>query len=228
MYRLWRLFYPLVLLSGQCMGSAAANPQKNLGDGIPTSSSVAVVVKVASPWYAPDFMITRKMRDTAPTYQSIPGLNFKAFVLSKSGRHFGGIYLWQDIHSVRSWFTPEWFSRVTEERGSLPEVLVLEVRIALDNTPGGTLANHNASAIATLVESAMPSTVNIDAMDRNNKEYVRIDQKITGLLRKYFITTEQGKLGGIYLWEDEASAKAFFTQEWHISRQTEYRADKLP
>ena len=39
-------------------------------------------------------------------------------------------------------------------------------------------------------------------------------QKLPGLLRKYFILTADGKFGGIYLWKDEASAKAWFTPAW--------------
>ncbi len=47
-------------------------------------------------------------------------------------------------------------------------------------------------------------------------------QKVPGLLRKYFITTADGKLGGIHLWEDETSAKAWFTAASHDPVLKEY------
>ena len=47
-------------------------------------------------------------------------------------------------------------------------------------------------------------------------------QKVPGLLRKYFITTDDGKFGGIYIWKDEASANAWFTPAWRDRVLKEY------
>ncbi|NBS97495.1 MAG: hypothetical protein EBT08_15340, partial [Betaproteobacteria bacterium] len=47
-------------------------------------------------------------------------------------------------------------------------------------------------------------------------------QRVPGLLRKYFITTPDGKFGGVYLWKDEASAKAWFTDAWNDRIRREY------
>ncbi len=40
-------------------------------------------------------------------------------------------------------------------------------------------------------------------------------EKLDGLIRKYYIMTEDGKTaGGIYLWESKAKAQAWYTDEW--------------
>ena len=40
-------------------------------------------------------------------------------------------------------------------------------------------------------------------------------EKLDGLIRKYYIMTEDGKTaGGIYLWETKAKAQAWYTDEW--------------
>ena len=71
--------------------SMPAMAEQNFGLGFSASSPVAVVVKVPTPWYAPRFLVTSKMRDTIPQYQAIAGLNFKAFSFAKADGHFGGI-----------------------------------------------------------------------------------------------------------------------------------------
>jgi len=40
-------------------------------------------------------------------------------------------------------------------------------------------------------------------------------EKLDGLIRKYYLVTEDGKTaGGIYLWESKAKAEAWYTEEW--------------
>ncbi|NBO77730.1 MAG: hypothetical protein EBV28_12225, partial [Betaproteobacteria bacterium] len=96
--------------------------EQNFGAGLSANPPVAVVVKVPAPWYAPRFLVTNKMRDTIPQYQGIAGLNFKAFSFAKADGHYGGIYLWKDLDAARSWFTPQWFERVKQERGAAANV----------------------------------------------------------------------------------------------------------
>lgn len=40
-------------------------------------------------------------------------------------------------------------------------------------------------------------------------------EKLDGLIRKYYTLTQDGKrAGGIYLWESEEKARAWYTEEW--------------
>ena len=43
-----------------------------------------------------------------------------------------------------------------------------------------------------------------------------------GLLRKYFILSEDGRLGGVYLWRDRAAAEAFYDEAWHRDIEERY------
>ena len=65
--------------------------QQTFGAGVSSNSPVAVVVKVPTPWYAPRFFVTGKMRDTIAQYQAMPGLNFKAFSFARADGHYGGL-----------------------------------------------------------------------------------------------------------------------------------------
>jgi len=204
------------------MLSLPALAQSGQGEGFAAGSAAAVIVKVAAPWYAPRFLVAGKMRDSIPLYQSLAGLNFKAYSFARADGHFGGIYLWKDATSARAWFSPEWFERVKRERGVPGDVRFFEVLTALDNTPGGTTGNRDASAVGTLVEIPIPAGVTKERLAEGFASSVPGFQKVPGLLRKYFITTSQGKFGGIYLWKDEASARAWFTEAWHNKVQKDY------
>lgn len=188
--------------------------QTALGSGIPEKVPVAVVVKVPTPWYAPRFVVTGRMRDTIPQYQAIPGLNFKAFSFARADGHYGGIYLWKDVAAARSWFTQQWFERVERERGAPADVRVFEVVRASDNTPGGTPADPDSPAVVTIVEIAGPSGVGRERIVQDIAVLAAGDQKVPGLLRTYVVRTADGKVGGIHLWQDVASANAWFTPAW--------------
>lgn len=45
---------------------------------------------------------------------------------------------------------------------------------------------------------------------------------LPGLDFKYFTTSKQGTLGGIYLWQSKASAEAFYNDAWHARIQETY------
>ena len=205
--------------------SASGSPaiaQQDFGAGLSSNSPVAVVVKVPTPWYAPRFFVTGKMRDTIPQYQAIPGLNFKAFSFARADGHYGGLYLWKDLNAASGWFTPQWFERVKQERGAAANVRVFEVLLAIDNIPGGTTANSDSAAVAIIVEIPIPAGVGKERIAQGFAASVPSFQKIPGLLRKYFITSADGKFGGIYIWRDEASAQSWFTPAWRDRIQKEY------
>jgi hypothetical protein len=101
-------------------------------------------------------------------------------------------------------------------------VRVFEVLLAIDNIPGGTTANSDSAAVATIVEIPIQAGVGKERIAQGFAASVPSFQKIPGLLRKYFITSADGKFGGIYIWRDEASAQSWFTPAWRDRIQKEY------
>ncbi len=197
----------LGLLVGTPSVSMAANESE-------AATPAVVIVRVAKPWYAPKAAIASKMRDTIEQYSNTPGLAFKAFSFERASGDYGGIYLWKDQSSAQSWFNKEWFDRVKRERGSDAYVRTFSAPVAMDNTLGGTPANSDSATVATLVEIQIPASISVDKVVTGFKEVVPTYQGIPGLLRKYFITSDKGTFGGVYLWKDEASANAWFSQAW--------------
>lgn len=180
--------------------------QPTTGAGYATGSAVAVIVKVPTPWYAPRFVVIGRMRDTILQYQALPGLAFKAFSFAHADGNFGGIYLWKDLTSARAWFSPAWFQRVEQERGVAADVRFFEVLAAIDNTPGGTPADPDSSSVATLATWPVPAGADKVRLSQQFQSGLEADRRIPGLLRRYFVASEQGRYGHISLWRDSASA----------------------
>jgi hypothetical protein len=188
--------------------SLGAQAQTLACEGVSATSPVAVIVKVPKPWYAPRLMVERKMRETVPVYEALPGLAFKAFSFARADGHYGGIYLWKDLASAQAWFTPAWFARVEKERGARAEVRCFEVRAAVDNTPGGTRKDLDSAAVATV--SALPSAVGAEQppVAQALQAEVSAARRVPGLLRRYVFVTAAGGVEQINLWRDAAAAQA--------------------
>jgi heme-degrading monooxygenase HmoA len=209
--------------------SPAAIAQSIQGDIpalIATGNPVVVIVRVPKPWYAPRAVVASKMRDTLPQYAHLRGLAFKAFSFEQNSGDYGGVYFWRDAASAQAWFSPAWFARVKSERGADAWVRMLEAPVSIDNSPGGTPASSDSTAVATLVDIPLPTGLGRERLLAGFQAAVPQYQHIPGLLRKHFtIRHEVGantQFGGVYIWKDAASAKAWFTGSWHQRVQDTY------
>jgi hypothetical protein len=60
----------------------------------------------------------------------------------------------------------------------------------------------------------------IAAMQKTVPQY----QALPGLARKYFTISDDGKFGGIYLWNSRAQAQAWFNDAWRAKATATYGA----
>ncbi len=69
--------------------------------------------------------------------------------------------------------------------------------------------------ITTLVQFALPSPITLAEATRRFESSAPKYQNLAGLIRKYYIRSEDGRVaGGIYLWETRAAAERVFSGEW--------------
>lgn len=211
------LVFAAALLAPQAHGTEAA-PAADAG------TPVVVIVRVPKPWYAPRALIAGKMRDTMPQYAQLPGLLFKAYSFERDSGDFGGVYHWASAAQAQAWFNPAWFDRVRQERGVAAQVRRFEAPVSIDNTPGGTPADSHSSAVATLVQVPTPAGVGREQLIQGFRAALPTYRQVPGLLRKHFTLSEDGRFGGVYLWRDEASARAWFNADWHARVKQTYGA----
>jgi hypothetical protein len=75
------------------------------------------------------------MRKTVPTYDNLPGLIRKYFIVSDD-LGYGGIYLWQDRKVAEAWFNDSavWNAGVSKSVGKRADITFFSVPLIVDNT----------------------------------------------------------------------------------------------
>jgi hypothetical protein len=69
--------------------------------------------------------------------------------------------------------------------------------------------------ITTLVQFALPSPITLAEATRWFESSAPKYQNLAGLIRKYYIRSEDGRIaGGIYLWESRQAAERVHSGEW--------------
>jgi Putative mono-oxygenase ydhR len=59
---------------------------------------------------------------SAPSYESIPGLLRKHYLISDDGRVGGGVYLWESRQHAEATYNDSWRDRLTARYGAPPRV----------------------------------------------------------------------------------------------------------
>ena len=69
--------------------------------------------------------------------------------------------------------------------------------------------------ITTLVQFRLPAAISLAEATRRFEESAPKYQNLAGLIRKYYIRSEDGRIvGGIYLWESRQAAERVYDGEW--------------
>lgn len=68
--------------------------------------------------------------------------------------------------------------------------------------------------ITAIVLYPLPASIDREACAKHFKKITENFTGVPGLLRKQFIWNESGQAGGVYLWRDINSARAFYSGPW--------------
>ncbi len=69
--------------------------------------------------------------------------------------------------------------------------------------------------ITAIVQFRLPSPLSLDEATRRFETSAPKYQNLPGLIRKYYIRSEDGRTaGGIYLWESRQAAERVYDGEW--------------
>ena len=86
---------------------------------------VAIVRFPVSPAMSID-EATKSYVASAPSYQSLPGLLRKHYLLGEGGSVGGGVYLWDSREAAEAVYTDAWRERLTDRFGAAPSVEYFE------------------------------------------------------------------------------------------------------
>jgi hypothetical protein len=91
----------------------------------------------------------------------------------------------------------------------LPESLAATQRRRDNFVSGG------AAMITALVQFQLPTAITLEEATRRFETSAPKYQNLAGLIRKYYIRSEDGRIaGGIYLWESRRAAERVYDGEW--------------
>ena len=172
-----------------------------------------VIVRVATPWYAPRFLVRSKFRDVLPEYESLAPLEAKYFTISDAGA-FGGIYLWTTRADAEKHFDEAWRANVRQRRGVDADVLVMD---ALYVVQGRALANGEPRgarsveypAWASFVQWELPVGVEASA----SAKALAGASWSTELLMRGFVVTSPRTVGIVALWATREAAESAVTED---------------
>jgi hypothetical protein len=104
-------------------------------------------------------------------------------------------------------------------------VRFFEGPVALDNTPGDTPRQLHASAVGMLVSLPIPAGVGRERLEAEFQAALPTYRQVPGLLIKAFTLSDDGRFGGLYLWQDAASAERWFNAGWQQRARERHGAE---
>ena len=119
----------------------------NTSGGTPAdngSPAVATLVEIPIPAGLPRARLEAEFAGAVPVYRKVPGLLRKHFIVSDAGT-FGGVYLWADEASAKTWFNAAWHQRVSQTYGQEARIewfdtpILLPTRLPSNQAVAGTL-----------------------------------------------------------------------------------------
>lgn len=174
-------------------------------------SNTVVIVRVPSPWWAPNFLITGKFIDSIPEYAKAPGLLHKSYTFSEQ-REFGGVYLWESRQAAEAWFNEAWHERVRKQRGVDGNVRMLDAKYTLSGAAsftGKELPRHGLRTSAVITWLSSEPSAEVSKLEQLSA----VLPSAQGLVRVSFGTEQDGRLGVVSVWSSSAEAQAYWTTE---------------
>jgi heme-degrading monooxygenase HmoA len=69
--------------------------------------------------------------------------------------------------------------------------------------------------ITAIVQFSLPKPISLEEAARTFESSAPKYQRLPGLVRKYYLRSEDGhRAGGVYLWQTRAAAEAIYNGEW--------------
>ena len=79
--------------------------------------------------------------------------------------------------------------------------------------------------ITAIVQFDLPAPISLEEATRRFESSAPKYRQLPGLIRKYYIRSEDGRVaGGIYLWQTRAAAERLYDQEWRKRVEALYGA----
>lgn len=177
---------------------------------LPEDHDVAVLVEIDRPAGISDAELHDAFVKSLPLYKKVDGLKRKYFVHSEA--HFGGVYLWDNTRSASAFFDSAWHNRIQSTYGQPASLTHFDVPT---DTPGASPGSAGKDGVVAIVKVGAPWYAPLGTIASRMKDSIPDYNVITGLDYKIYSIADGKRVGGIYLWDNETAANAFYDPSWH-------------
>lgn len=178
----------------------------------PSNDRIAVLVELDRPKAVTNDQIQAGFNKSLPIYSNIPGLERKYFTYTDTS--FGGLYLWTDKDAADAFYSKDWSDRIKTTYGQEANLTWFDAPVL---TAGGSEGLAGQDGVVTIVKVSAPWYAPKGTIRSRMAEAVPLYSDLPGLDYKYFTIANGKKVGGVYLWENEAAAKAFYNTDWEAN-----------
>jgi hypothetical protein len=185
-----------------------------------TPPRVAVWVEVSRPSGATDERLKAGFEAALPTYAALDGLERKYFTMTDTA--IGGVYVWRNRSAAEAYFNAAWQTRIRQTYGQDAKLVWFVVPEA---TTGASLALPSSSNVVAIVSVRAPWYASNGIISSRFTKSIPTYAAVPNLIFKYFTLGPNRTFGGIYLWEDQASADAYYNAAWHDRITRTYKQD---
>ncbi|MEM8499707.1 MAG: hypothetical protein AAF542_16915 [Pseudomonadota bacterium] len=186
----------------------------------PHGATVAVLVQVDRPEGVSDQDLKAGFEGSLPQYQRISGLQRKYFVYTNA--QFGGVYLWDSRSSAEAFFNESWRGRIASTYGNNATLTYFDVPT---ETEGASPESAGEDGIVAIVKVGAPWYAPRAIISSRMQESLSEYASVAGLDYKIYSIGQGKKIGGIYLWDNEKTAKTFYNDAWHKRIHDTYGED---
>ncbi len=184
----------------------------------------AVVVDRDLPTFAPRFLVINKFKSLVSDYRLMPGLRTKYFFITDQKTR-GGIYLWNDRVAAETYLQSDYFKKLTAQSKGRLDIERYEIPMAINGPAAASPAVAQGKAVVRIVRITPPAGTPRDLILTGFDQAIPTYQKIPGLIHKWFSIGDGGRFGGIYLFESDLAANAWFNVAWHERVRKTYGVD---
>jgi hypothetical protein len=117
-----------VMLLANCAHAQSPSPAASAPSL--SAAHVTTLVSVRTPPGVTRAQLEAGFRASVPTYQAIPGLIRKYFIVNADG--FGGMYLWTDKAAAEAWYTLQWAAQCKARYGTECQVTYFDSPLQID------------------------------------------------------------------------------------------------
>lgn len=141
-----------------------------------------------------------------PMFQKLPGLIQKYYVANRETDEVGGVYIWETSEHLQTYLAGP-IVKAMPERFAMPEPPRIEILDVNQHIRSNVAPAENRTGW-TIGSIRFKSGLSLETLKAMSQDSVAHYAAMPGLVEAYRVSSSADRVGGIYVWENEAALNA--------------------